>query len=208
LKLLRAQHGRGEQQRGEELHGSIVASKDYNKSVAVPSIPGPFDQIGRRAFSFYPAIIGIEHNEWLLRRVTWTEIEVINTKSSQELLIPRQFVGEISAIEEPFLIAGLIKELEYKSGMVLPHRRRVIEMPRAVNGSLAIPASPFVSRAEPAVVVGIRLDEPKSNRTKRVLRWLAAGILACVTLAQGLIMFGGHRKSVKDTKPIPRLHTF
>jgi len=174
----------------------------------VPSIPGPFDQIGRRAFSFYPAIIGIEHNEWLLRRVTWTEIEVINTKTSQELLIPRQFVGEISAIEEPFLIAGLIKELEYKSGMVLPHRRRVIEMPRAVNGGAAISASTFVSRTEPAVVVGIRLDEPKSNRAKRMLRWIVAGILACVTLAQGLMLFSGHRKGARETKPVPRQHNF
>jgi hypothetical protein len=157
----------------------------------VPSIPGPFDQIGRRKFSFYPAIIGIEHNEWILRRVTWTEIEVMNTKTSQELLIPRQFVGEISAIEEPFLIAGLIKELEYKGGLVLPHRRRVIEMPRAVNGPAV-----FVSRTEPAMVVGIRLDEPKRNRTRRMLRWIVAGILTCVTLAQGLILFGGHRKNI------------
>ncbi len=202
------QHSRGEQQRGEELHGSIVAVKDYNRSVAVPSIPGPFDQIGRRAFSFYPAIIGIEHNEWILRRVTWTEIEVMNAKTSQELLIPRQFVGEISAIEEPFLIAGLIKELEYKSGIVLPHRRRVIEMPRVVNGSASISVPMFVGRSAPAMVVGIRLDEPKSNRAKRMLRWVVAGILACVTLAQGLIVFGGHRKSAREAKPVPRLHNF
>lgn len=173
----------------------------------MPSIPPPFDQIGRRAFSFYPAIVGIEHNEWNLRRVTWTEIEVINTKTLQELVIPRQYVGEISAIEEPFLIAGLIKELEYKSGIVFPHRRRVIEMPRAVNGTIS--ADPvFEARSVPAAVVGIRLEEPKSNRARRMLRWVVAGILACVTLAQALILFGGHRKSAKDPRPIPRFHNF
>jgi hypothetical protein len=173
--------------------------------VAVPSIPPPFDQIGRRAFSFYPAIVGIEHNEWTLRRVTWTEVEVINSKSSQELVIPRQFVGEISAIEEPFLIAGLIKELEYRAGMVLPHRRRVIEMPRAVNGA----TDPvYERRCVPAAVVGIRLDEPKSGRAKRLVRWVVAGILTCVTLAQALVLFGGHRKSGRESRPVPRMRSF
>jgi hypothetical protein len=195
----------GEEQRGDELHGSIVAAKHYNGEVAVPSIPPPFDQIGRRAFSFYPAIVGIEHNEWTLRRVTWTEVEVINSKSSLELVIPRQFVGEISAIEEPFLIAGLIKELEYKAGMVLPHRRRVIEMPRAVNGGMG---AEFVSRAVPAAVVGIRLDEPKSGRGRRLVRWVVAGILACITLAQALILFGGHRRSGREARPAPKMRSF
>ena len=143
----------------------------------------------------------------MLRRVTSSEVQVINTKSSQELVIPRQFVGEISAIEEPFLIAGLIKELEYKSGMVLPHLRRVIEMPRAVNGPM-ITDRMFEHRNEPAAVVGIRLEEPKSNRAKRMLRWVVAGILACVTLAQALILFGGHRKSAKEPRPIPKFHSF
>ncbi len=114
--------------------------------MVAPLIPTPLDQVGRRPFLFYPAIVGIEHNEWMLRRVTSSEVQVINTKSSEELWIPRRFLGEVSAIEDPFIIAGLIKELEYKGGAVAPHRRRVIEMPRAVNGSAN--GSPVVSLSD------------------------------------------------------------
>lgn len=77
-------------------------------------MPPPLDQIGQRPFSFYPAILGIEHNEWLLRRATWSELLVYNTKTEQELWVPRRFLGEISSIDEPVMIVGLLKELEYK----------------------------------------------------------------------------------------------
>ncbi len=101
----------------------------------MPPIPAPLDQIGQRPFSFYPPIVNIEHNEWILRRATWSEVHVMNTKTSAELFLPRGFVGEVSLVEEPVMIVGLVKELEYKDGAVLPHIRRVIEMPRAVNDS-------------------------------------------------------------------------
>ncbi len=54
----------------------------------------------------------------------------VNTKSQQELWIPRRFLSGVSSIEEPFVIVGLLKELEYREGMVVPLVRRVIEMPR------------------------------------------------------------------------------
>jgi len=181
--------------------------------VAAPLIPTPLDQIGRRPFLFYPAIVGIEHNEWMLRRVSSSEVQVINTKTSEELWIPRRFLGEISAIEDPFIIAGLVKELEYKGGAVAPHRRRVIEMPRVVNGTVvsnaglsnalsndaAAPPSP----AKLAPVIGIRIESGPSSRTaRRLLTWLVASILACVILAEALIVFGGHRRFVNT--PLPR----
>ena len=30
------------------------------------------ETLGDRPFSFYPPIIGIEHNEWIYRRATWS----------------------------------------------------------------------------------------------------------------------------------------
>ena len=150
--------------------------------MSVPVIPAPFDEIGRRAFSFFPAIVGIEDNQWVLRRVTWSEIEVMNKKSFQELSIPRRLVGEVSVTKEPFLIVGLVKELEYREGAVWAHQRRVIEMPRAVNG----PARHF-HPARLAPVVGIRLEPPSPVRAWRrmaacvalAVMLIAAGILAC-----------------------------
>ena len=167
-----------------------------------PLIPTPFDQIGRRPFLFYPPIVGIEHNEWTLRRITSSEVQVANTKTSEELWIPRRFLGELSAIEDPFLIAGLVKELEYQAGAVLPYRRRVIEMPRAVNGG-AVFASRPPAAVGPAPVIGIRFETGPTSRTgKRLLTWVVAGILACVTAAEALIVFGGHRKAGRDTRSV------
>lgn len=167
--------------------------------MAVPLIPGSFGQLSRSAFSFYPAIVGIERNQWTLRRLTWNEMEVVNTKTSEEISIPRRFVGEVSSIEEPFLIVGLTKELEYKQGAVIPHRRRVIEMPRAVNGT-PFPAQAF-STSGPAAVIAIRLEAEGPSRAGRRLRtWVVAGILACITAAQALIVLGGHRKSAREPR--------
>jgi hypothetical protein len=178
--------------------------------VAAPLIPTPLDQVGRRQFLFYPAIVGIEHNEWTLRRVSSSEVQVINTKTAEELWIPRRFLGEVSAIEAPFIIAGLVQELEYKCCAVAPHRRRVIEMPRAVNGpASASPSSAGLSNTarppEPArlaPVIGIRVESGPSSRTgKRLLTWAVAGILVCVIGAEALIVFGGHRRII--IAPLP-----
>jgi hypothetical protein len=151
--------------------------------VSVPPIPAPLDQLGQRRFSFYPPIVNIEHNEWIVRRVTWSEVHVMNAKTSTELFLPRAFVGEASLVEEPVMIVGLVKELEYKNGAVLPHVRRVIEMPRAVNDSFRPRIRP-AETAGPAPVVGIRLEPSTESRTsKRMRTAFAAGILACVASA-------------------------
>jgi len=178
--------------------------------VAAPLIPTPLDQVGRRPFLFYPAIVGIEHNEWTLRRVSSSEVQVINTKTAEELWIPRRFLGEVSAIEAPFIIAGLVKELEYADGAVAPHRRRVIEMPRAVNGSAAAnPSNAALSNttrppapAKLAPVIGIRVESGPSSRTgRRLLTWAVAGILTCVIGAEALMVFGGHRRIISAPPP-------
>ena len=96
-------------------------------------MPPGFEQIGNRPFSFYPPVVNIEHNEWHYRKATWSEVFVVNAKTGLEIWIPRLYIGAISRIEEPVVIVGLSKELEYKGGQVWPYVRRIIEMPRAVN---------------------------------------------------------------------------
>src|SRR5215468_3337913 len=117
--------------------------------MASPPIPPQLDHLVTRPFSFYPAIIGIEHNEWLFRKASWSEILVANCKSGSEIWISRRYIGEVSRVDDPVLIVGLVRELEYKGGMIVPYQRRVIEMPVAVGAAPLPPAE----RGEPAPVV-------------------------------------------------------
>ena len=145
--------------------------------MSVPVLPPPFDQIGTRRFSFYPAIVGIEHNEWILRKATWSEILVSNTKTEEEIWIPRRFVGEVSRTDEPVMILGLVKEVEFRAGQVIPHVRRVIEMPKAVNDSFRPP--PGAAEPVPAPVVGIRLESGAERRVGKLIVWaIGGGLLA------------------------------
>jgi hypothetical protein len=156
-------------------------------------LPPPYDQLSHRPFSFYPAIVNVEHNEWRLRRATWSEMLVVNTKSSEEIWISRRFLGELSRTDEPVVIVGLNKELEFKAGQVLPHVRRVIEMPRAVNDVPRVTPPPEMKTAD---VVGIRFESPAEKRVGRLILWaLGGGILACVLL---VLLFNSDRN--------PRVH--
>jgi hypothetical protein len=141
--------------------------------MASPPIPPPFDDLANRPFSFYPPILNIEHNEWLYRKATWPEILVANRKTGMEIWIPRRFLGEVSRVDHPVLIVGLNRELEFRSGAVLPYERRVVEMPLAVGGSS--PAVPVAApeRRGPATVVGIRLE---SNRDRRKLKAVGGAV--------------------------------
>ena len=144
--------------------------------MASPPIPPQLDHLVTRPFSFYPAIIGIEHNEWLFRKANWSEIQVVNCKSGAEIWISRRFMGEVSRVDDPVLIVGLNRELEYKGGMVVPYQRRVIQMPVAVGGSTALPPA---ERPEPAPIVGIRLA---SNTDRRIVRMIGVAIAAAVVI--------------------------
>jgi len=148
--------------------------------VSEPLIAAGLSELRHGRFSFYPAIVGVKHNEWILRRANWTDVVVANAKTSEELCIPRRFVGEISSIEAPFRIVGLVKELEYREGVVIPHRRIVLEMPRAVN-EFSRPSPRRLLYPQPAGVVAIRAETSSDSRFWRVLRGsIAAGILVCL----------------------------
>ena len=134
---------------------------------AEPLLP-QLEDLGERAFSFYPPILNVEHNEWKFLRATWSEILVHNTKSESEVWVPRRFVGEISRIDEPVMIVGLKKELEYKAGQIVPHERRVLTMPgipqqipRSENGPVVAPKGHGSStKSEPRlvfVIIGVLL---------------------------------------------------
>jgi hypothetical protein len=153
--------------------------------MASPPIPPLLQHLAGRPFAFYPAILNVEHNRWFFRKVTWSELVVVNGKTAVEVSIPRRFVGEVSSIDEPVLIVGLQRELEYRDGAVWPHRRRVIEMPIAVGGT-----APAVQTG-PAPVVGIRLESPRSNRTLK----LVGGAMAAAVFLGGisLVRVGGLR---------------
>jgi hypothetical protein len=154
--------------------------------VPAPHIPTPLEQLGHRPFSFYPAIRNIQHNEWQFHRAQADVIQVVNTKSQQELWIPRGLLSGVSSIEEPVVIVGLLKELECREGIVVPHVLRVIEIPRAVND---VPR-PWLSAPHPgqlAPVVGIKVESgPESQRGRKLLGVVAAGILTCIV---GMVIF-------------------
>lgn len=146
--------------------------------MASPPIPPSFEHLSTRPFSFYPPIIGVEHNEWLFRKATWSEILVANRKSGSEVWIPRRFVGEVSRVDEPVVILGLNRELELKGGSVWPYQRRVIEMPMAVGGFPIPPAERPPERGGPAPIVGIRLEASD----KRIFRLVGVALTVFVGL--------------------------
>jgi hypothetical protein len=147
--------------------------------MAVPPIPPPLAQLGRRPFSFYPAILNAGHNEWVYRNATWSDVLVRNTKTNEEVSVPRRYVGEISRVDAPVMIVGLLAELEYREGVVWPAERRVIEMPRAVND--APRPRRTQSQAVRAPVVGIRLESERTSRVGRVIvGGVALSVAGCV----------------------------
>jgi len=147
--------------------------------MSVPAIPPPLAQLGRRRFSFYPAILNVKHNEWVYHSATWAEVLVRNTETNEEISVPRRYLGDISRVDAPVMIVGLLKELEYRAGMALPAGRRVIEMPQAVNDWPR--ARPMESCSGPARVIGIRLESGAESRLgKLALGGVALGVVGCV----------------------------
>lgn len=158
-------------------------------------IPPPLEPMSRRPFSFFPPILNIEHNEWRFRKANWSEVLVANAKSDLEIWIPRRYLGGISSVDEPMMIVGLLKELEYKAGSVWPHERRVIEMPPLVNEAPK-PASSAGASAEPKPPRG------SAGGTERRVERLIAVILGAGALILAFALFvihGGALRTVTFT---------
>jgi hypothetical protein len=86
-------------------------------------------------------------------------------------------------VDDPVLIVGLNRELEYKGGMVVPYQRRVIEMPVAVGGG---PPPPGTPRPEPAPIVGIRVASTTDRRAVRLIATAIAIAIVAFVLVLGL----------------------
>jgi hypothetical protein len=145
--------------------------------MASPPIPPQLDHLITRPFSFYPPIVGIEHNEWLYKKASWSEILVVNCKNAEEIWISRRYIGEVSRVDDPVLIVGLSRELEYQRGMVVPFQRRVIEMPVAAGGRPATARQG--ERPAPGLIVGIRMA---SAQDKRVFKLIGAAVTVAILL--------------------------
>jgi len=150
------------------------------------------DHLAARPFSFYPPIINVEHNEWLYRKASWSEILVMNVRTQDEIWIPRRFVGEVSRTDDPVLIVGLTRELEYKAGAVWPFQKRVLQMPAAAPAPRPIEESE-AARGTPAPVVGIRL-EPTDRRVFRLIGIAVAAAIGLSALAVNLNRIAGLRQ--------------
>ncbi|MBI2688395.1 MAG: hypothetical protein HYX27_18990 [Acidobacteria bacterium] len=147
---------------------------------AIPELEGHHSG---RAFSFYPPILNIEHNEWRLRETTWSEILVHNTKADMEIWVPRRFLSAVSQVDEPVMIVGLSRELEYTAGILRPHERRIISMPKG-------PSSPEPVADEaiptPAMAYGVRLGD--AGESKMAL-YIIGGILAVIFVVYGVVSY-------------------
>ncbi len=159
----------------------------------IAPLPTPLQDLGGRRFSFYPPIRNLEHNEWVHRRSTWSESVVLNLRSGDEVAVPRMFVGEVSSVDDPVIIVGLTRELEWNAGVVVPHKRQVIELPVAVNDNGT--QQPSMS-SRPAQVVNIRL-EPKRD--------LPAGKWIGLVFALGAVAFTIIASVARQTQPRPRI---
>ena len=149
-------------------------------------MPLLLDHVGRRKFAFYPSILNADPNEWMLTGTTWSDVQVTNVRAGYSISLPRQYVGAVSEADDPILIVGLTKELEFREGMVWPRVKRVIEMPLAANDY----SRPFSRRAErpagPAPVVGIRLEKRDDSSTAKLLAAAGIGAVVLSILAVGV----------------------
>lgn len=152
--------------------------------MASPSGEPSFEELSSRRFSFYPAVRNIEHNEWMLKEQTWSELLAENVASRQQVWIPRNYLDTVSSSDSPVLIVGLKRELEYKAGAVFPYHRAVIKMPD--SGILRKPAA-----AKPAAPPHGPTTMEAESRIGRFVGaalgvTLLAGLLAAVVISEGV----------------------
>lgn len=145
--------------------------------MSIAPLPTPLEHLGGRRFSFYPAIRGIEHNEWLYRHATWSECVVANMRTGEEFWIPRQFLGDVSYTDEGLMVVALTRELEWRGGVIMPRQRTVIPFPAAPppagSDEPVVPRPGYL-----APVVNIRLE---AKTEVRAWRWIGVAALLGAT---------------------------
>jgi hypothetical protein len=148
----------------------------YELGMHISPLPAALQQLGGRSFSFYPPIRNTDHNRWIYRRATWSEIVVVNARSGEEVCVPRAFVGEVSIADNPAVVVSLKRELEWKDGALRTYHCPVIELPVAVNQHGYVTPHPEY----PAPVISIRLEPPPaSHKGRKIGVGLMLSALAC-----------------------------
>ena len=151
--------------------------------MSAPPVPPFLEHPGRRPFSFYPPIRNVPHNKWFYRKGSWSEVLVENTRTHEEVWIPRRYLGDISRLDEPVMVVSLTTELEWLAGRILPAQRHVIEMPRAVNETPRPRFREAPVRSGIAPVVGIRVEDASPSRVLKLLvGGVSLGIVGCVLM--------------------------
>jgi len=167
----------------------------------IAPLPATLEYLTGRRFSFYPPIRNIERNEWLYRRSTWSECIVANLQHGDEFCIPRMFVGEASIVDEPApgelsTVVELHRELEWRSGAILPCQKRVIELPVAVESPES--TDDRLRQGWLAPVISIRLEtKPETGPGRWLGVALVLGVVACTIVAD--IAVQSHRRSDAGT---------
>lgn len=140
------------------------------------------EQLGVGPFLLYPPIRNFVHNEWRYRKASWSDLLIQNTKTLEEIWIPRMYFGAVSYSNDLRVIVRLTKELEYREAAVWPVKLRVIEMPVAVDAG---PRQP--GRLAP--VVGIRIENERTGLAGRFLiGGIALGILLVSIFRGGVLI--------------------
>ncbi len=144
--------------------------------MSAPPVPPFIEHPGRRPFTFYPAIRNVAHNKWFYRKASWSEVLVENARTHEEVWIPRRYLGDISRLDEPVMMVGLTKELEWHDGRIFPAQRHVIEMPVRAAAANSAPSGG-------GAVVGIRVEDSSQSRVLKLLvGGISLGIVGCVLL--------------------------
>ncbi|MBV9264781.1 MAG: hypothetical protein JO061_01295 [Acidobacteriaceae bacterium] len=150
--------------------------------MSAPLVPSPLDYIGRRKFSFYPPIANAEPNEWLRGTGSWSEVQVVNATTGQEIWIPRQYIGGVSDGPGLHLVVELSQELCYQRGVLAPRVKRIIQMPRPREPESKLERKRSRRRSGPASVVGIKV-ETESSSALRSLGQIGLAVVAFLVLA-------------------------
>lgn len=152
------------------------------------ALPGadPIAALGGQKFSFYPAIRNVEHNEWTLADSTWSEIQVANSGSGQNVWIPRSAIGEVSSAGQPRLILGLKRELEYKAGSIVPFRSKIVSIPERRE-----PPSPEAVTETAPSQRPQGTQESQDHRVGRMISWALAFAGALSLLLVAFAVSGG-----------------
>ncbi len=154
--------------------------------MSAPLVPSPLDYVGRRRFAFYPPIAHPSPNEWLLGRVRWSEVQVVNARHRPRALdsapIYRRRCRERWSRSDRRSDQG---SRFHARGRLARASKRVIEMPHA--GAITCQqTAENRPGAGPAPVIGIRLEHAsESLSTTGCSRCCASRTVVCVLAPLG-----------------------